>query len=73
MYIFHGRHSQVKVISADGLDKVIAGNGKSGFSGDADRAAEAAVSISDMVVDQSGAVWIADEQSRRIRVLEPPP
>ena len=73
VYIFHGRHSQVKLISAEGADRVIAGNGRSGFSGDADRAAEAAVSVSDMVVDPSGAIWIADEHSRRIRVLEPSP
>ena len=50
---------------------VIAGNGRTGYSGDASRATDAAVSVSDMVVDRSGSIWIADAESRRIRVLHP--
>ena len=48
----------------------IAGNGKSGFSGDAVLAIDAAMSVSDMVVDRRGNIWFADPWARRIRVLE---
>ena len=52
----------------EGTSRVIAWN--SGFPRDALRATDAAISVSDMVVDRSGSIWIADAYSRRIRVLE---
>ena len=70
-YVWDALSKRVRLLGTNGAEKVIAGDGRSGFSGDADRATDAAISVRDMAVDRYGAIWIADAASRRIRVLEP--
>ena len=67
---FFEQGSTIRTVAADGTVSVIAGNGKSGFSGDSVFAAETSLSVSDMVVDRNGKIWFADPWARRIRVLE---
>ena len=71
VYSWDGISNRIRLLGFDGAEKIIAGDGRSGFSGDADRATDVAISVTDMAADGSGAVWILDAESRRIRVLEP--
>ena len=73
VYVWDSFTNRIRLLGSNGAEKVIAGDGRSGFSGDAERATDAAVSVTDMAVDQSGSVWMADAASRRIRVLDPTP
>ncbi len=67
--VYYGAGNQVRTIKQDGTDSRIAGSGENGYSGDGGPARSAGLSVSAMAVDRSGNVWIADGQSRRIRVL----
>ena len=69
--VYIGAGNQIRMMDANGDIWVIAGTGGGAFSGDGGSAAGAGLSISAMAVDQFGAVWFADPESRRIRVLEP--
>ena len=63
-----GRH-QVFKIDTDGTESLIAGTGKRGYGGDGGPAHAGGFSVVQMTVDRAGDIWLADDYSRRIRVL----
>ena len=67
--VYYGAGNRIRRINADGTHSLIAGTGEAGYSGDGGPARSAGLSVSGMVVDRVGNVWIADGESRRIRVL----
>ena len=71
VYVGGGR--RIRMVDAAGEVAVLAGTGTHGFSGDAEPAGGAELSVSDLAVDRFGAVWFTDPNGRRIRVLEPWP
>ncbi len=74
LYIAEDENNRVRVISADGKIRTLAGTGTAGFSGDGANAAAAQFrSPSDVAVDPDGNVYVADRVNNRIRLLAPPP
>ena len=67
--LYFGAGNQIRRINADGTQPIIAGTGEQEYSGDGGPARNAGLSVSGIAADRSGNVWIADGQSRRIRVL----
>ena len=67
--VYYGADNQIRRINADGTESIIAGTGEQEYSGDGGPARSAGLSVSGIVVDRLGNVWIADRESRRIRVL----
>jgi uncharacterized protein (TIGR03437 family) len=62
----------VRRLSSTGTLSTIAGTGAAGFSGDGQPASAAVLnSPTDVVVDLTGAIWIADSGNNRIRTLKP--
>ena len=60
----------VRKLSSTGVLSTIAGTGAAGFSGDGLPASAAQLnSPSDVVVDSSGTIWIADSGNNRVRTL----
>jgi sugar lactone lactonase YvrE len=57
----------VRRVSVTGVISTVAGNGKSGFSGDGGPATSASVNPVDVAVDASGDLFIADFGNNRIR------
>ena len=56
-------------MDADGKVSLIAGTSKRGYGGDGGPARAGGFSLSQMAVDRTGDIWLADEFSRRVRVL----
>ena len=72
--LYVGSQFRVFKVPADGGATVaIAGTGDRGFSGDGGPADLASLSVGGIAVDPWGNVWVVDQLSRRIRVLEPIP
>jgi uncharacterized protein (TIGR03437 family) len=61
----------IRKVSVGGIISTVAGNGKSGFSGDGGPATSAGLNPSGVVVDASGNLFIADFGSGRIREVSP--
>jgi DNA-binding beta-propeller fold protein YncE len=69
LYIADNGNNRVRRV-AQGTINTVAGNGQSGFSGDAGPATDAALaSPRGVAVDTAGNLWIADEANNRIRVV----
>jgi uncharacterized protein (TIGR03437 family) len=62
-------NSRVRKISPAGIISTLAGNGDFGESGDGGPATAAAVDPAAVAVDQAGNVFIADENSQRVRKI----
>ena len=62
---------QYRVLRIDGecVASVIAGAGDSGYGSDGRPARSGGFSVRQMAVDRDGNIWLADNRSRRIRVL----
>ena len=56
-------------IDADGKVAQVAGTSKRGYGGDGGPARAGGFTVSQITVDRTGDIWLADEYSRRIRVL----
>lgn len=69
--VFVGAMQRILMVGPEGKTTLVAGTGSPGFSGDGEPGGGAELSVSDIVVDRSGAVWFTDPKGRRIRVLEP--
>ncbi len=69
--VYVGGGNRIRLIGEQGAVAVLAGNGRGGFSGDGEPAGGAGLSVSGIAIDQFGAVWFTDPNSRRVRVLEP--
>jgi uncharacterized protein (TIGR03437 family) len=62
----------IRRLSATGALSTIAGTGVAGFSGDGLPASVAQLnSPSDLAIDSTGAIWIADSVNNRVRALSP--
>ena len=68
VYIADQSNSRIRKVSPSGTISTIAGNGTNGFSGDGGIATSASLSSpSGVFVDESGNIYIADLNNRRIR------
>ena len=67
--LFVASRHRVFKIDADGKVSLIAGTGNRGYGGDGGPAHAGGFSVSQMTVDKAGDIWLADDYSRRIRVL----
>ena len=59
-----------RVAVRDGTLETIAGTGEPGFIGDGGPARSAHLSAGGLAEDRSGNIWFADQEGRRLRVLE---
>ncbi|MDE0629854.1 MAG: hypothetical protein OXH99_25930 [Bryobacterales bacterium] len=66
--VYAGGDRQILRID-NGEMSIVAGTGEDGYSGDSGPALSARFSVVGIAVDRFGNVWIADHNSRRIRVL----
>ncbi len=72
LYIADSGNHRIVAVNARGEIRVVAGTGFSGFSGDGDRALEAALAFpTALAVDSSGAILVADQRNHRVRKLTP--
>ena len=67
--LFIGTEWQVLRIDRTGAFSVIAGTGRDGYGGDGGPARSGGLSVAGIAVDRSGDVWLADRESKRVRVL----
>ena len=68
VYVADNGNSRIRRISPDGIITTVAGNGTTGFSGDAGPATSAQLSaVFGLAVDAAGNLWIADSVANRIR------
>ncbi len=72
LYVADLFNSRIRKVTPDGVISTIAGNGKSGFSGDGGPAGAAQLFVpSAVAVDGLGNLFIADEGNSRIRKVTP--
>ena len=73
LYIADAGNHRVRKVTPDGIINTVAGNGDSGFSGDGGPATSAQLAsiFSDIALDASGNLYIADGTNRRIRMVTP--
>ncbi len=70
IYIADYSNQRVRRVGLDGIIETIAGTGERGFDGDGGPATEARLAFpSDVVVDASGDLFIADTRNHRIRLV----
>jgi sugar lactone lactonase YvrE len=70
IYIADTQNNRVRVVSSDGVIRLIAGNGYAGYYGDGTKAVQAAVvAPASVVVDASFNVYIASENGGSVRVV----
>jgi trimeric autotransporter adhesin len=72
LFISDTGNQRIRKVDASGIITTIAGNGNRGFSGDGGPAAEAQLNMpSDVAVDSTGNLYIADQVNQRIRKVTP--
>lgn len=72
LYVADEALDQILKRSSSGTFRVIAGNGKAGFSGDGGPAVQAALDgPQGMVVDPNGTIYFADSGNNRVRSISP--
>ena len=72
LYVVDGGRDQILRRLSDGRFRVVAGNGKSGFSGDGGQAVDAEIhGASGIAVAKNGTVYCADEGNGRVREILP--
>jgi sugar lactone lactonase YvrE len=71
LYIAESGNQRIRKVSADGIIRTIAGNGKNGFSGDGGPATLAQMNCSGVAVDSAGNLYLAtSNRIRKIRWLK---
>jgi uncharacterized protein (TIGR03437 family) len=71
VYVADGDNNRIRKITPNGIISTVAGNGGEGFSGDSGPATSAALNIpSDVSVDPSGNLYIADAGNNRVRKVD---
>ena len=70
LYIADWGNARVRVVNPAGLINTIAGNGGNGYNGDGQPATAARISARCVAVDFAGNLYIADEESSRIRKVD---
>jgi uncharacterized protein (TIGR03437 family) len=72
MYVADANNNRVRMINASGIISTVAGGAIEGFSGDGGPAASASLNLpSDVAVDGTGNLYIADAGNNRIREVNP--
>ena len=72
LYIADETNHRIRRVGTDGIIRTIAGTGTAGFSGDGGPATSAQLNMpSDVKLDASGNVYIADMMNHRIRRIDP--
>lgn len=71
MYITDHNNYAVRKVNAAGIISTIAGNGTFGSSGDGGLATAAQILPTDIVVDQTGNIYVAEYPTFRIRKIDP--
>ena len=72
LYFVDDEAHVVRRIGLDGLISTVAGTGEPGFSGDGGPATAAALNVpSDLIFDDGGNLYIADQGNHRVRVVRP--
>jgi RHS repeat-associated protein len=70
LYVGDGYNYRVRRVGPDGIIVTVAGNGKSGYSGDGGLATKASITLPrDLAVDRGGKVFLCDRTGNRIRAL----
>ena len=67
--LFVGARHRILKVNTRGEASLIAGCRDEGYGGDGGPARTAGLALRHMAVDKAGDIWIADDRSRRIRVL----
>ena len=67
--LFLGTEWQILRSDREGSFSVIAGTGRDGYGGDGGPARSGGLSVARIAVDRFGDVWLADRESKRVRVL----
>ena len=67
--LFLGTEWQILRSDREGSFSVIAGTGRDGYGGDGGPARSGGLSVAGIAVDRFGDVWLADRESKRVRVL----
>ena len=67
--LFVGARHRILKVNTRGEASLIAGRRDEGYGGDGGPARTAGLALRHMAVDKAGDIWIADDRSRRIRVL----
>jgi trimeric autotransporter adhesin len=70
LYIGDSRNNRVRMVTAGGIISTVAGNGRSGYSGDGDGGQATAASLNEptgVAVDSAGNLYISDSGDNRIR------
>jgi sugar lactone lactonase YvrE len=70
VYIADGGNFRVREVTPNGTISTVAGNGKSGFSGDGGRATAAGVNPIAVAVDANGNLYISDYANNRVRKVD---
>ena len=71
LYIADQTNHRIRQVTPDGIIRTIAGTGTAGFSGDGGPAATAQLNLpSDVKVDASGNIYIADMMNHRVRRID---
>jgi uncharacterized protein (TIGR03437 family) len=72
LYFTDGNNNRVRMITPAGIISTFAGNGAGTFAGDGGQATSASINIpSDVTIDSSGNMYIADSGNNRIRKVDP--
>ncbi len=70
IYIADWGNARVRVINPAGVINTVAGNGANGYNGDGQPATAARISARCVALDSAGNLYIADEESSRIRKVD---
>jgi sugar lactone lactonase YvrE len=72
LYICDARNSRILKLSSDGIVRLVAGSGISGYSGDGGQATQANLFFPEKIaVDLKGNLYIADFENNRVRMVTP--
>ena len=70
LYIADWGNARVRMVNRAGMISTVAGNGANGYNGDGQPATAARISARCVAVDLAGNLYIADEESSRIRKVD---
>lgn len=71
LYVIDGGNARIRVISADGVIRTVAGNGVSGFSRDGVNALQASIAPQQgLAVDQTGRLYFSEPANHVVRTID---
>jgi trimeric autotransporter adhesin len=69
--LYIGEPDRIRKVNAAGIIQTIAGPGHAGILGDGGPAISAQLSVYGLAVDSKGAIYVADSENQRIRMIAP--